>query len=352
MNTLTKEESKTLTLLKGFAIILVVMIHCDVRKALGAEPLSPLDIYMQGLTRVIVINAVPMFFFISGFLFFLKKDTYISKWKKRFHSLVIPYIIWCVIGFLIPFFFQQIMGLGHLYKGGEGHLKPIAAFEGWNYLKMFWNIRDGAPILSTLWFLRNLILLVALTPVFHFLATRLKWIFPILFTVNFLITNWGILCLSSADLFFFGMGCFIAIQSVGGGILNKPKLTWLLPIWLVTFVIDMMAYYYGAYELFTRNVFIIFDCMLMYKLMRMAVDRWDMDWLIKISKVSFFIYLFHEPWLGYLQGMFFKFIQPSGFVCYLMPWLFCLLAVAYSYIAYLVLNKIFPKLLNIMTGAR
>ena len=46
MNTLTKEQSKTLTLLKGFAIILVVMIHCDVRKALGAEPLSPLDIYI------------------------------------------------------------------------------------------------------------------------------------------------------------------------------------------------------------------------------------------------------------------------------------------------------------------
>lgn len=91
---------------------------------------------MQGLTRVIVINAVPMFFFISGFLFFLKKDTYTSKWKKRFHSLVIPYIIWCAIGFLIPFFFQQIMGLGHLFKGGEGHLKPISEFEGWDYLKI------------------------------------------------------------------------------------------------------------------------------------------------------------------------------------------------------------------------
>lgn len=218
MNTLTKEQSKTLSLLKGFAIILVVMIHCDVGKAMGAEPFSPLDMYMQGLTRVIVFNAVPMFFFISGFLFFLKKDTYISKWKKRFHSLVIPYIIWCTIGFLIPFFFQQIMGLGHLFKGGEGHLKPIAEFEGWDYLKMFWNIRAGAPILSTLWFLRNLILLVALAPVFNFLATRMKWIFPVLLTANFLITNWGILCLSSADLFFFGMGCFVAIQTDGGGI--------------------------------------------------------------------------------------------------------------------------------------
>lgn len=181
MSTLTKEQSKTLTLLKGFAIILVVMIHCDVRNAMRAEHMSGLDLYMQGLTRVIVINAVPLFFFISGYLFFLKKDTYQNKWKKRFKSLVIPYIIWCVIGFLIPFVFQQVLGLEYLFKGGEGHLKLIAEFETWDYLKMFWNIRDGAPILSTLWFLRNLILLVALTPIFHFLATRLKWDFQYYF---------------------------------------------------------------------------------------------------------------------------------------------------------------------------
>ena len=30
MNELTKERTKTLALLKGFAILLVVMIHCDV----------------------------------------------------------------------------------------------------------------------------------------------------------------------------------------------------------------------------------------------------------------------------------------------------------------------------------
>lgn len=173
---------------------------------------------MQGLTRVIVINAVPLFFFISGYLFFfLKKDTYQNKWKKRFKSLVIPYIIWCIIGFLIPFVFQQVFGLGYLFKGGEGHLKPIAEFEAWDYLKMFWNIRDGAPILSTLWFLRNLILLVALTPIFYFLATRLKWGFPVLLAANYLIFHQNFLCLSSADMFFFGMGNWLVLSSNSGG---------------------------------------------------------------------------------------------------------------------------------------
>lgn len=159
---------------------------------------------------------------------------------------------------------------------------------------MFWNIRDGAPILSTLWFLRNLILLVALTPIFHFLSSRLRWIFPVILSVNYLITNWGGLCLSSTDLFFFGMGSYMAIQGIGGN-LDRLKLTWLLPLWLLTFVTDMIAYYHDFYELHARNVFIVFDCLIMYKLMRMTVDRWNMNWLMKISKVSFFIYLFHEP---------------------------------------------------------
>lgn len=354
MNVLTKEQSKTLTLLKGFAIILVVMIHCDVRDSIGAENFSVLDLYMQALTRIIVINAVPMFFFISGFLFFLKKDTYLNKWRKRFKSLVIPYIVWCFIGFLIPFIFQQVLGLGYLFKGGEGHLKPIADFECWDYLRMFWNIRDGAPILSTLWFLRNLILLVALTPVFHFFATKLKWGFPVLLTVNFLVTDWGVLCLSSCDIFFFGMGCCLAINSNYGGavLLDKQKYSWLLPIWVLTFLVSMMAYYFGAQEKLATNIFVVIDSLLMYKLMRTAVDKWNMAWLVKISTASFFIYLFHEPWLGYVIGMFFKFIHPAGWVCYLMPWFFCVLAVGYSYFAYIILKKWTPRFLNVITGSR
>lgn len=354
MSTLTKEQSKTLTLLKGFAIILVVMIHCDVRKAMGAEHLSALDMYMQGLTRMIVFNAVPLFFFISGYLFFLKKDSYLNKWRKRFKTLVVPYVIWCIIGFLIPFVFQQVLGLAHLFKGGEGHLKPIAEFEHWDYIKMFWNIRDGAPILSTLWFLRNLILLVALTPLFNFFAVKMKWLFPVLLTTNYLIITQSLLCLSSSDLFYFGIGNYLAINNKSGGvnILDKQNTTWLLPIWLVVFVIDLLAYYNDTQAQLAQNIFMIIDSLLMYKLLRMAVDIWEMKWLVNISTASFFIYLFHEPWLGYIQGMFFKFIHPTGLICYAMPWLFCVLAVAYSYITYLILKRISPKLLNIMTGAR
>lgn len=219
---------------------------------------------------------------------------------------------------------------------------------------MFWNIRDGAPILSTLWFLRNLILLVALTPVFLFLATRLKWVFPVLLVANYLAFHKNLLCLSSADIFFFGMGNWLVLNSNSEGVLllDKQKYNWLLPIWLLTFVVDLVAYYYDTQETLARNIFVVIDCVLMYRLIRTAVDRWGMTWLVRISTASFFIYLFHEPWLGYAQGMFFKFVHPTGFVCYLMPWFFCALAVGYSHVAYLILKRFVPTLLYIITGAR
>ena len=213
----SKEQSKTLTLLKGFAILLVVMIHCDIRGSMNVSPMSLLDLYSQGLNREIVFNAVPLFFFISGFLFFLKEDTYLNKWKKRFKSLVIPYIVWCFVGFLIPFVFQEVLGLAHLFKGGAGHLKPIADFEGWDYIRMFWNIRDGCPILSTLWFLRNLIVLVLLAPIFSILIKYLKWGGSVLLTLNYLFFHVGFLCLNASNFFFFGMGCYLALSTLGGG---------------------------------------------------------------------------------------------------------------------------------------
>ena len=101
---LTKEQSRCVNLLKGLAILFVLFIHVDIRTKAQTIQYSAFDIYMQALTRVIVFNAVPMFFFISGYLFFLKFHGFKKKWACRFRTLVIPYIVWCLWGFFLPFF--------------------------------------------------------------------------------------------------------------------------------------------------------------------------------------------------------------------------------------------------------
>ena len=132
---MTQEQSKCLTVLKGLAIFLVVMIHSDVRSQMNVVPYSFLDVYTYAITREIAFNAVPLFFFVSGYLFFYKKESFAVKWKKRLKSIVLPYVIWCLIGFFIPFVMQNVLGLSSLYQGGR--MKLISDFEILDYFRMF-----------------------------------------------------------------------------------------------------------------------------------------------------------------------------------------------------------------------
>lgn len=211
---LTSVQSQNINLLKGLSILLVLFIHVSITDCMPElENTTVLGVYTHVVTRILVDNAVPMFFLISGFLFFLKKDSYANKWRKRFKSLVIPYLLWCFVGFMIPFVLQRVLGLEKMFSGTE--LKKIADFEAWDYVRMFWDIRQGAPILSVMWFLRNLIVFVALTPVIELLCKYLKFAFPIVLTVIYLFLPFGVPGVSSTSLWWFGMGCYFAL---GGAI--------------------------------------------------------------------------------------------------------------------------------------
>lgn len=142
--TLTKRQSKAINLLKGTSMLMVLFIHANIKDALpGLDDKSALGMWTQVVTRILVDNAVPMFFLVSGFLFFLKPSRITDKWRKRIKTLLVPYILWCLVGFLIPFVLQEVLGLAHLFYGNS--LKKIADFETADYIRMFWDIRNGAP---------------------------------------------------------------------------------------------------------------------------------------------------------------------------------------------------------------
>jgi len=211
--TLTEQQSRNINLLKGLSIVLVVFIHSDVRSMIiNYMELTPaMNIYFETLTRILVDNAVPMFFFVSGFLFFLRKNTYRSKFKSRFKTLVIPYFFWCFIGFLIPFVIQRVFGLEHFYSGNK--LKLLKDFTGTDYFRMFWDLREGAPILSTLWFLRNLIVAVALTPMIALFIRYLRGLFPVLLLLIYFFLPWSVPGFSTQGFCWFAMGAYF---STGG----------------------------------------------------------------------------------------------------------------------------------------
>lgn len=99
-------QSKTIDEIRFPLAIAVVFIHINV------TTIPPLEaefaiwstdgicnlIYIV-MAHIITHVAVPLFFVISGYLFFLNftrwnVSTYLKKIKKRMHTLVIPYILW------------------------------------------------------------------------------------------------------------------------------------------------------------------------------------------------------------------------------------------------------------------
>lgn len=71
-----------------------------------------------------------------------------------------------------------------------------------------------------------------------------------------------------------------------------------------------------------------------------------------IAAASFFIYVFHEPWMGYIVQLSIKALHPTGIVACIMPLLFVVVTVGYSYAAYAILQHMVPAFLNVITGSR
>lgn len=351
MNKITEIQSKNLNIIKGIAVLMVVMIHCDFRGRLQQDFSTSLDLYMQCLTREIVYNAVPLFFFISGFLFYLKEESLLIKWKKRINSLLIPYVLWCSFYFVFLFVTQRFLGLENYFSGDK--LKLVADFEIIDYLRMFWDIRDGGPILAPLWFLRNLILLCLLAPIFRFFTHKLKAFFLLLLLINYLVLHWHFIVLSDSNMFFFGLGIYLCNTEIKLCYLDRLKLKYIFTIWIVLIVGVMVAYCkeFSIYNILHR-LFMIIDCIFVYSIVDKLSHKYDCKLLLKISAASFFIYLAHEPWISYIQSFFFKNFCLPEFVLIAMPWFFLLIALSYTYIGYNVLAKYSPSLYKLLTGTR
>lgn len=159
-------QSETIDWLRFPMAVAVVMLHYGKYVFPASEgALHFLCIlFQEGLCRL----AVPCFFFISGFLFFSKLE---EKWDwgiwrdkmgKRVKTLLIPYLLWNIIAFFAFW----------LYALATGEQVSLAQeFMNRGGIKMFWSVTGGIPIGSQaypvdgpLWFIRDLIFYIILTP--------------------------------------------------------------------------------------------------------------------------------------------------------------------------------------------
>lgn len=215
--------------------ILVVFVHgfgsdIDVAElhASGLTGLAVYDYIRLFFSVVIARSAVPIFFIISSYLLFLKveeynKVVYISKLRKRLHSLVIPYFSWILLLILWTLMFK----IGGILLHGKPWTGILEYFQENGYLHMLWNCsvweerttwlgietHNSGPVLLPFWYMRDLIMMVVISPVIYWLIKKAKIIFIISLLAIYVFdirVSWMSGTFTCASLF-FSMGAYFAI---------------------------------------------------------------------------------------------------------------------------------------------
>ena len=136
--TMTNDElqSKTIAFLRFPLIVGVVLIHCYYKELpIGGVKVPVMDEYpiykliADLFSQVLARTAVPLFFLISGYLFFYKSSLswpmYGSKLRKRAQTLLFPYLFWngalVALHLLMELLFPSAL---------SGETKPVLITDG------------------------------------------------------------------------------------------------------------------------------------------------------------------------------------------------------------------------------
>lgn len=291
------------------------------------------DLIRIAISHVLTHCAVPVFFLISGYLFFTKLQEWnLSVWKqkmhKRIYTILIPYIIWVSISiFQTPF----KMVLGCIIKGKSWE-RITEWFFTLDWIHVYWNsykwnlnqtnilgwiTPSSSPHLVPFWFMRDLLVVVILTPLIYWCIKHLRGWFLALLAASY-VTGIAIPLpgFSSMALLFFSIGAYITInrQDLVQTILRYKLIGYVITLLLF----PIMVYLDGHNSAIGGRIypfFIIAMVSTTINLTTTMVSKGRGSHLATLSNTTFFIFsahIFLLPYAGILVHKMRNFIGISS----------------------------------------
>lgn len=324
-----------------YTIIAVVLIHTFNLSVYGINAdstgLGVFVYYFESIAAELWNIAVPMFFMISGFLFFrnFTWDKLKSKYQSRFFSIVIPYLIWCSIYYLYYVILTRIPFVVRLMT--EVSATP---FNLSTWLSKLW-----VDEYYVFWFLKELIVLIILTPVIYFFLQN-RWKIPTGLVVLILSVMIGRYVSYWPFNLYYLVGAYIGINHKQVPLKCDRRLTFIggcgIILWILTAVLrtcDVIAW-----QLPTTLVLVC----LWYAGDIFTFELRPKWWM----GISFFIYCMHDMILEVYEKIFLKLFGISA-VCALLDYILMPLLTTLTLIGIaVVMRKYLPKCWNVLTGGR
>lgn len=340
--------SDKIKVLSFISIIMVIYIHMYYTEGENMYILNRIETFLGGSICSI---AVPLFYIISGYLFFLKAHdihSIFTKMKKRVKTLLIPYLL----ANIFTFIFYVILNILTLYNSTLDkvvNFKVLETFDN-GFLQVFLDIFWG-PIAFQLWFVRDLMLIILISPLIYICLKRLVK------SKNGLV----LLCIIEAFLFFIHASALFWF--VLGGIFSLTPLVYLkdLSRWKKTGILLSILFlslcFTNTLQLLPKSLISIIPLIgvptiwILYDNLVKGKILCTNEIIAELCNYTFFIYLIHEPTLNIFKKLplLFNRSETTLIISYLIiPLLFTFFAIILGRI----FKKHLPKMYNIYTGGR
>ena len=344
---ISKYNSDKIRLLSFVAILFVIYIHSPYVEAAGYPIAQCVQRFMADYG--LAIFAVPMFYTISGMLFFngiRKYSDCFPKIKRRMQSLLVPYCIWNLVfvcWYIVLDFLPGVSSFVNSKLLSNIQLKdPISTFD---FLFI-------APAGFHLWFLRDLIIFVLLSPILYLTIKKFPWLTVVLLFIGLgWITRFGIV--------YFSLGGVISLHYGLEGLtdlLTKQRTIMLLCIYFINAICAAFGVvrYGNVFFQYYVQIMSIIAIAAIWGLYDHAVPR-DYKFTARMNIIlsyTFFVYLFHEPAFNIIKKIGLKVLgihEYSLITLYMInPILMLIIAISIG----MLFQKIFPKTYSICMGGR
>lgn len=336
---ITREKNK-ITYIHFILSVLVILIHSINDNASKIQKIFSID---NGIGQF----AVPLFFMISGFLFFRNvnviQDVSI-KIQKRIRTVLYPFLIWNII-----YYFVHV-----IVKGGTQ----------FSFIELF-DVAFNYTYNPAFWFMFQLILLIAISPFLFYAIRSIKsYVIFFIIMVALIVFNIDIPFINEDAIMYYGFGAYMSKIYADNKLflINKKNIIFTLFISIFFFLLNRILYTACGINMKLFSTFTL--SVILVRLSTGIFIFYLVDLFFKYDKIpifmnnSFFLYAIHymivKGLIMVMQDVNYKFIEPDMWnivknATFIISPIIC---ICVSTLLSSLLRSKLPGLYSILTGDR
>ncbi len=351
--------SKKIRVLSLILMVFVVYIHAynmsvnlQADRVLIAKGYNSIlqNFISWGMARV----AVPMFFLISGYLFFFNIDAddwaqLLVKIKTRFRTLAVPFLLWSVLGILFYYFLQTFPPSQKFFSR-----ELIREYTVGDYLyRIFID-----PVPYQFWYVRDLFLLSLLSPLISWFLREAGFRY-LLVLIGLWFIEFDYVFFRPESILFFSLGSLIAIRKLWILHYQMPRVyllaftaSWFLLIGIKTYLSYISFESFWVHNTLIKLSLICGILSVWGYLDLRNMHKGLLHWLLFFSQYTFFLFASHEPILKIYKRVGYVLLGRTETASLLLYSFIPLLLIATCILGAMLIKRSLPKLYGTLTGGR